>query len=131
MYRTLIPDVCYRNLFSWNTYLNNFSILCCLKDIVVKVTKKSPRVVLFCNCTWLASQNRKALASLIWPWLSSGVVCIERCFFFHQGSEGPQAFWTSNHVIFPPLKWKMYFLRPEMNFFPQPNFQFLGMSFDS
>ena len=39
-------------------------------------------------------------------------------FFFHQGSEGPQAFWLLTMSSFPPLKWKMYFFKTWNEFFP-------------
>lgn len=117
MYRTLIPDVCYRNLFSWNTYPNNFSILCCLKDIVVEVTKKSPKLYYSAIVhDWLL-QNRKALASLIWPSLFPELSVLKNI-FFHQGSEGPQAFWLLTMSSFPSLQWKMYFFKTWNEFFP-------------
>lgn len=118
MYRTLIPDVCYRNLFSWNTYPNNFSILCCLKDIVVEVTKSPP------SCTilqlYMIGSYKIGRHWLHWFGPDFPLSCLywKMFFFFHQGSEGPQAFWLLTMSSFPPLKWKMYFFKTWNEFFP-------------
>lgn len=124
----LIPDVYYENLVSCNSY-----VLCCLKDIAVGSYKK-PRTSHHSTIVhdWLPQKPQTGRFWLHWfaPCLSLELSVLKYV-FFTRVHEVPKPF-DSNHVISPSTQMKnIYFLRPEMNFFPRQTFSSLEWVFDS
>lgn len=115
MYRTVIPDVNYENLVSWNTYANNFSTLCCLKDIVVEVTKSHPSCTILQLC--IIGSCKIGRPWLRWFCPDFPQLSVLKDVFFPPGFTRLSSLLTLTMSSFPPLKWKMYFLKA-WNVFP-------------